>query len=177
MRKTRSRELANSPQVPQPTKGRQSRIGAQNVTGFKPGHLLLKSSDHKAHSLSPPTVPGPAQLPLPPGSPHPSIRTPRSVLPTHPQLVLAQRPHSRRRTPLQKQQVEKAQKPRPEGKEARPGPTPGISLLAVGWDQAEQDGWVGRNVRRRLPSQLGPWLAAISAGHGPAHCWLTRACG
>ena len=38
-------------------------------------------------------------------------------------------------------QVEKAQEPRPKGKEAGTGPAPSISLLAGGWDQGgRQDG-------------------------------------
>lgn len=79
-RKMRSRELVNSPQVLQSATGRQSGVTAGSLTDPKPGHLLLKSSAHRAHSRSPPTVPGPAQLPFPPESPHQSIQTPKSVL-------------------------------------------------------------------------------------------------
>lgn len=78
--KTRSRELMNSPKIPQSARGRQSGVRAGSLTDPKPGHLLLKSSAHRAHSLPPPTGPGPAQLPLPPGSPHRSIQTARLVL-------------------------------------------------------------------------------------------------
>lgn len=71
---------------------------------------------------------------------------------------------------MQKQHTEKAQKARLEGKEAWPAPTPGISLLAVSWVQAEQDGWVAGSLRRELLNQLGPWLAAILVGY--KHCSL-----
>lgn len=51
MKKTRSGELEHSPQVPQPARGRQSVVGTGSLADPKPGHLLLKSSAHKAHSL------------------------------------------------------------------------------------------------------------------------------
>lgn len=81
-----------------------------------------------------------------------------------PLLNLAQGPWNKRGA-CRKQWVEKAQEPRPKGKEAETGPTPSIFLLVGGRDQAGQDGWVGGNLRQGPPGRHGPWVAAILADH------------
>lgn len=162
----RSRELVNSPQVLQSATGRQSAVTAGSLTDPKPGHLLLKSSAHKAHSRSPPTVPGPAQLPFPPESPHQSIQTPRSVL-----LPFSTLPRSTRAGRLL--QKKESSETKAGGEEGWACPH-SCSLPAGSEWGSGRAGWVAcGEPKTGLLSWFGPWLAVLPAAtlwadQGPA---------